>query len=93
MNNVLLGVTFSTVVLSPITSCLLNKLIHNSKGFVKGHRIIELNLGPFPRKLSLRIYSFYKATFRVYTFIHTLSHLYIYNLFIHVLHQTKCPGG
>lgn len=63
MNNVLFGVTSSTVVLSPITSCLLNKLIHNSKGFVKGHRIIELNLGAFPRKLSLRIYSFYKATF------------------------------
>jgi len=50
MKYVLPGVTSSTVVLTPITGCLLNKLIHNSKGFVKGHRIIELILGPFPRK-------------------------------------------
>lgn len=32
---------------------LLNKLIHNSKGFVKGLRITELDSGLFQRKLSL----------------------------------------
>jgi len=47
------NITFGAEVLSAITGCLLNKLIHNSKGFVKGRGIIELNSILFPRILSL----------------------------------------
>jgi len=101
------SITFSDAVSFSITGCLLNKLIHNSKGFVKGRGIIELNSMLFPRKLSLHwdlqgdassiythTHTHTQARVGVHTDAFTQIHVYvryILYIYIYIFYQGNAP--